>query len=215
MSRKIILLILLYLFQSNINAQKINVGYIVQPIIPYMHDFYRPYRGEWSIEKGKVYYLASEKQILNFLRKDTVVLSETTLLCDNKDFPEIDSLNKKYHLRYMTSIKEFLILEDSEIYEIGKTTYVLKKIEYAYLDNIKLSMNGNLWKDDFDESEPPIVMIDVAEYYKTNYYQYFLYLIKQIPTPRKIKKYMKTYSYKLGLESKHERFRPIYSDYCK
>lgn len=214
MNRKFIILILLYLFQNNINAQKINTGYIIQPIIPYMHDFYRPYRGEWSIEQDIVYYIASEKQVLEFLKKDSVYLNETILLCDNKDFPEIDSLSQKYHLRYMTSIKEFLILEDSEIYEIGKKTYVIKKIEYAYLDNVKLLMPRDLWKDDFSEGEI-VEMIDVAEYHKVNYYQYFLYIVKQIPTSKKIRKYMKTYSYKLGLESKHERFRPTYSDHCR
>ena len=186
------------LFQ--INAQhKIAERYIIQELISDSnsagHIYFAPYHFASNFE----YYFVEERDLIDFILSDSVDRSKLILTFEKTIYFTYSdtALMELYRFNKFMGLNPILLLDDSEIYKIGGRMYILKKMKYAYLDNIPkvytlnskmLSMiNGDNIPSDIDNRYQS-VEVDTKKYFDKDEFEVFLYMIEQIPTSPKIKK---------------------------
>ena len=202
-------------------SQKVDNNYILMPITQDAFSIFYYYRGDWSYEPLPAYFIVNENNLIEFCEKNKVDYNKMGIICDNKNgLYYIDTIAKKYRLRYMSGIGDILKIDDTEVIKIDTQFVVIKNIEYSYLDSINVACRADIYKDDFCEGEED-VMIDVSDYFRkmikyrcdVTEYRYFLYMKRQLPTHKKIHKKKICYAYELELNSEKPLFRITPYDY--
>lgn len=117
------------------------------------------------------------------------------MLCDPATSMFADSAITS-EVKYSTRIMDVLLLDDSEIYIIGNEKYIIRKIRYAYYDNIQVkvyikSYNAFMWDDIQEEDSAEFYSTyEIGQLYERDYYQCYHHLMEILPTPPQIQKYI-------------------------
>lgn len=168
-----------------------NVGYLFQKIERYAHDFYIPFKHNYVLPHGYGFYIVDDSAIQCFFDHDSVSYDNAILLCDPADIMFSDSPLTD-QVTYSTRIKDILMMDDSEIYEIGGDKYIIRKIRYAFFDNaqVKVFIRGRnyYWWDDISDADTAEynAAYEVGELYRKDYYECYHHLIEILPTPKNI-----------------------------
>ncbi|MGI6291113.1 MAG: hypothetical protein ACOXZH_01595 [Bacteroidales bacterium] len=195
---KFLILLHILLFNICLYAQskpkvKVAKAYIIQEIACYGLDFYPPFKGCYRLQTHGEFYVATRHDIMNFIKDDTVVFNNLTLLIANQSiwYPKIignyDS-NK---------ILDFLVNKNSEIYIINDKFYLIKKIRYKYIDNIELHTTKGKYintyvsyTDNIDEDEEDTSYINLKQCFNIDYFQILFKVSHEMQTNKKINKYV-------------------------
>ena len=180
-----------------------NTGYLIQKVGPFTSYFYIPLKHGLVAPYFYGYYVASEETLLNFFENDSVDNDQAIMLCDPASIMFADSAITE-DVRKYTRIKDILLLDDSEIYKIGRGIYIIRKIRYAYYDNaaVKVYVRGCnylMWNDISDEDTAEFnASYEVGQVYGREYYQCYHHLIEMLPTPPQIQRYLWRRVYQIG-----------------
>lgn len=184
---------------------KENSGYLLKEVDISAPCFFNRYKYGQILSFYSNYYIVSESTLQEFLNSDSVNYSQTIFLCDPVFAMFSDSTTSREIERF-TRIKDILVLDDSEIYEIGKNKFFIRKIKYAYYDNtqVKVYVQGKnyyQWDDVSDEDTAILnTTYEVGQLYGREYYQCYHHLIEILPTPEYISKHLWRRLYQLGTE---------------
>lgn len=182
-----------------------NTGYLFQKIEPYAHDFYIPFKHRYVLPYCYGYYVVTDSVIQSFFDSDSVSYHDAILLCDPAYVMFSDSATTR-HAKISTRIMDIMLLDDSEIYEIGGDKYLIRKIRYAYLNNdqSKVYIKGSnyfLWDDiSYEDTTRYYATYEVGQLWDRDYYQCYIHLIEILPTPQYIQKYLWKRLYELANE---------------
>jgi hypothetical protein len=168
---------------------KIKKSYIIQEVcmncVPPEFPVFTGLSRIWSFY-GE-YYVASKNQIIKSLRKNIIELDKLQTIIEPSD--HVYTLNEKGEYQSIGTvtysfygISNVLALSETQIYKIGDKYYILRRLKYAYIDNIKLKY------EDFD---------DGLQDYKKDYIGLYLFNIELLPTHSSIKKYIWKRKYEL------------------
>lgn len=182
---------------------KEDTKYLLKEVDPSAPYFFKRYKlgqiGSYYLN----FYVIDEKTLLEFFNNDSIKWEQTILLCDPGIAMFSDSAISR-EVRLYTRIKDILVLDDTEIYEIGGKKYFIRKIRYAYYDNSKVKVytkgfNYYFW-DDISEDEEDILnaTYEVGQLYKRDYYQCYHHLIELLPTSPLISKHLWRRLYQFG-----------------
>lgn len=172
-----------------------NVGYLFQKIERYAHDFYIPFKHNYVLPHGCGVYIVADSTIQGYFDHDSVSYDNAILLCDPADIMFSDSPLTN-QVSYSTRIKDILMMDDSEIYEIGGEKYIIRRIRYAFFDNaqVKVFIRGQnyYWWDDISYADTAKynAVYEVGKLYNKDYYECYHHLIELLPTPQNIQKHM-------------------------
>lgn len=204
-SVSIILIVMMISVSSNVGhaqSYKQNTGYLLQKVEPLTHYFFIPFKQGVTLPYFYGYYIVNDETLQEFFRQDSVIFDQAILLCDpaNEMFTDSAIVND---VKCHTRIKDILLLDDSEIYRIGKGMYIIRKIRYAYYDNTQVkvyirSAAAYIWDDIQDEDmEEYNAIYEVGELYERDYYQCYHHLVEILPTPQHISGYRWRWLYQL------------------
>jgi len=123
----------------------VDEGYIIQEINLNMHPQHHPqFAGTSAIlsDFGEYFFL-KEAELLNALEKNELKLNNTTMVVDpshNNIFAMTEKGDyKNMRVNYTVGLTKLLQLDDTGIYRIGESYYVVRLIRYAYIDGIHLN----------------------------------------------------------------------------
>ncbi len=190
-------LLFLSLSSNIVQAQsyKQNTGFLLQKIEPAKIDFYIPFKHGYVLPFFSGYYIATQETIIDYITQDSVDYSRAIMLCDPATSMFADSAITS-EVKYSTRIMDVLLLDDSEIYIIGNEKYIIRKIRYAYYDNIQVkvyikSYNAFMWDDIQEEDSAEFYSTyEIGQLYERDYYQCYHHLMEILPTPPQIQKYI-------------------------
>jgi hypothetical protein len=195
---KILILILLFVAPLFTFSQDYKVGeaYIIQELIassdPALVHYLRIYKMN---TKGDL-RVVSEKDLLDFVKRDAVdhdkliylFHSALSFKLNNDHFPEHDNFSD------FVGIFDILLMQDVPIYKIGGKLYLIRKLRYAYIDDVDVFSR----KDDLFHSyiyrgidEPDVVdstMVSAKSFFNIDYFQYFLFNMEILPNHKKLNK---------------------------
>ncbi len=120
-------------------------GYIIQEVNLNMHpQHHAQFAGTSAVlsDYGEYYFL-KEEELLNALEKNELNLSNATMVVDpshnNRIFTMTENGDyKNMRVNYTEGLTKLLQLDDTGIYQIGESYYVVRPIKYAYIDGIQL-----------------------------------------------------------------------------
>lgn len=199
----IMTMILAPLNAVNAQSYKENTGWLLQKVEPLTHYFFIPFKHGLVLPYFYGYYIVSDEVLWDFFERDSVNNQSVIMLCDPASIMFADSATSK-EVKNSTRIKDILLLDDSEIYEIGGGKYIIRKIRYAYYDNSQVkvyikSSAAYMWDDIQDEDTAEFNAIyEVGELYKRDYYQCYHHLLEIIPSPPQISKHIWRRLYQMG-----------------
>lgn len=193
---------------AQLNYQE-NTGYLIQKIEQRNSMFYIPFKHKYVLPVFYGFYIVDEKTLLKFIEENKNINTyNATMLCDPADGMYADSVITRDVKRF-TRIRDILLLDDSEIYQIGSELYIIRKIHYAYYDNsqVKVYIEGShhFLMDDISDEESITLYYasyEVGELYDRDYYQCYHHIIEILPTPTYISKYCWKRLYQLGEKNK-------------
>ncbi len=123
---------------------KTEEGYIIQEVSLniYFH-YYLPFAGASVIlSENHDFYIISEDDLLLAIQENSLKLKNLTMIV-NPHWHVFAQNEKEVYQRLAinstSGIASILCLDDTDIFNIGGKYYVLRKLKYAYLDNMKLS----------------------------------------------------------------------------
>lgn len=209
---KIILLALL--FHQNPDSwvdYKSETNYIIQEVVYGWPEIYPPFACFLRLKTDyDLYYIADEDYLLNAIAADSINLDSLTYLIPHYSNWEIfDSVQNKYRDRICFSqrLDDLMTMDNTEVYKIGSKYYAIKKIRYAYLDDIEVYRSlYNIVRDGTDDIQ---IEKKEEEYYRTTYktikeylpnrkYQYYLFLQDICETDKAIKEHLWKRRYELN-----------------
>lgn len=185
------------------NSLNQNTGYLFQKVGPMTSFLFVKFKHNYVLPCFFGYYVVNEETLQDYFDHDTVDYERAVMLCDPASVMFTDSAITKV-VKRSTRIKDILLLDDSEIYEIGGCKYIIRKIRYAYLDNsqVKVYLRGYdyyLWDDISDDDTVYLEKsYEVGQLYERNYYQCYHHLLEILPTPTHISKHIWKRLYQLG-----------------
>lgn len=177
-------------------------NYIIQEVVyKYGADIYPPFVNYYRLKTDfDLYYIVDENYLLNAIIADSINMDSLTYLVPHYSNWEIlDSVNYKYtnQICFSQRLYDIMTMDNTEVYKIGSKFYAIKKVRYAYLDNIEVykSLYNIVW-DGTDD-----IQIEDVDYYKKTYksikeylpnrkYQYFLFLQEICETNNAIKEHL-------------------------
>ena len=210
---KIILLALL--FHHNPDSPidyKSGTNYIIQEVVyGYGADHYPPFACIYRLKTDyNLYYIADEDYLINAIAVDSINLDSLTYLVPHfSDWRVFDSVQGKYTNRvcFAKDLYDIMTMDNTEVYKIGSKYYAIKKIRYAYLDDIEVYKSlYNIVCDGTDDIQ---IEDEEEEYYRTTYktieeylpnrkYQYYLFLLDICETDNAIKEHIWKRKYELN-----------------
>ena len=204
----LILFVITMSFMNQVNAQlcyKQDTGYLLKEVDLSTPFFFNRYKyGQISSCYSK-YFIVDDETLRVFLDSDYVDFDKAVLLCAPAIVMFADSAITRDVMRF-TRIKDLLLLDDSEIYEIGGKKYFIRKIRYAYYDNsqVKVYIKGYNyfeWDDISDEDTAAFnATYEVGQLYQREYYRCYHHLIEILPTPEHVSKHIWRRLYQLGVD---------------
>ena len=190
---------------------KSGTNYIIQEVVYGYPEFYPPFACCLRLKTDyDLYYIADEDYLLNAIAADFINLDSLTYLVPHYSNWEIfDSVQNKYVHRVCFSqhLDNLMTMDNTEVYKIGGKYYAIKKIRYAYLDNIEVYRSlYNIVRDGTDDIQ---IEKEEEEYYRTTYktieeylpnrkYQYYLFLLDICETDNAIKEHLWKRKYELN-----------------
>ncbi len=208
---KIILLALL--FHQNPDSPidyKSGTNYVIQEVVYGYPEFYPPFTCFLRLKTDyDLYYIADEDYLLNAIAADSINLDSLTYLIPHYSYWEtFDSVQNKYVYRVCFSqhLDNLMTMDNTEVYKIGSKYYAIKKIRYAYLDDIVVYKS--LYNIVCDGTDGIQIEDEEEEYYRTTYktikeylpnrkYQYYLFLLDICETDKAIKEHLWKRRYEL------------------
>lgn len=212
--RKQYLIITIYFLFANIvsvnqmyaqQSYKSTTGYLLQKVEPLTYSFYIPFKLGLVLPYFYGYYVVNDETLHNFLEIDSVDYNQAIMLFDPATETYADSSIAKKVGQY-TRIKDILLLDDSEIYEIGNGEYIIRKIRYSYYDNSQVKIyikgyNHYMWDDiTSDDMVEFYATYEVGQLYNREYYQCYHHLIEILQTPPDIQNYSWKKLFQIGTE---------------
>ncbi|MDR1006117.1 MAG: hypothetical protein LBL74_04560 [Bacteroidales bacterium] len=197
---------LLLCIRFSYGQYKVTENYLIQNISACCSEIYHPFFGIYRIASSGDYYIASEENIMNFIKYDNIDYNKLILLLDVRDnyfkysktgenFRKMIFLGK--YVGYFNEINDILTIDDTETYKIGDSIYAIRKIKYAYLDSIdmyakeyKLEYEYGMDDIQIPDDADTISLMEAKDFYKVNYFQCFLFLMELQPTHKKIQKHL-------------------------
>lgn len=191
--RKIVFIFLLFFVNNSFCQYKVAENYLVQRIAPTGEPFFT-FIGIYRTCSYGEYYIAREKDVISFIESDSVDQSKLilTLSPKNNYIVKDTSINIKYKCYgYIKTIYDYITLDDTEVYKIGGELYAIRKIKYAYLDNVDMYAQKKdyyfyLYGDDQPSEDDDTVLVSAKTFFKTDYIHCFLYVMELKPTHKKI-----------------------------
>ncbi|MDR2841212.1 MAG: vacuolar protein sorting-associated protein 35 [Paludibacter sp.] len=193
--KKILVIITLTFFVPIIFSQnyKVAENYIIQEIVKSNTPIHTPFAPDnYFMFPLFGHYIATERDVLNFIKNDNVdntklilFLNEWTPFYLKTNNVLIDGCIVDW-----ANFIDILYLGDTPIYKIGGKMYLLRKIRYAYVDNIEAFAQKNKlhYNDDIDTTEDSdTTLISAKEFFNVTYFQYYLFTIDIMQNHKKLK----------------------------
>lgn len=176
---------------------KQETAYLIQKIeFPPTYQFYIRFKHHYYLPYFYGYYIVNDDILRKFIKDDLVDFERAVILCDPMNVMFADSTITQ-EVWNSTRLKDLLMLDDSEIYEIGGGKYIIRKIKYAYADNtqVKVYIKGRnyfMW-DDLQTDDTAMMnaynaTYEVGKLYGRDYYQCYHHLVAILPTPSYLQK---------------------------
>ncbi len=207
-SRILIVAILMATFNAtHAQSYRETTGYLLQKVEPLTHYYYIPFKHGFILPYFYGYYVVDNKTLHDYFKHDSVFLEQAVMLCDPTNEMFTDSSIVK-EIKRFTRIMDVLSLDDSEIYKIGHSMYIIRKIRYAYYDNTQVRVYirnsaADMWDDISDKDTVEFNAIyEVGQLYKRDYYQCYHHLVEILPTPPQISRHVWKKLYQLGEDKK-------------
>lgn len=212
MNSLLIILFAFSLFQDNhpCTEYKTETNYLIQELTyGYGADHYSPFACIYRLKTDyNLYYITDEDYLLNAIAADSINLDSLTYLVPHfSDWDIFDSVQDKYTNRvcFSKALYDIMTMDNTEVYKIGSKYYAIKKIRYAYLDDIEVYKS--LYYIICDGTDD--IQIEKEEYYRTTYktiedylpnrkYQYYLFLLDICETDKAIKEHLWKRKYELN-----------------
>ena len=191
---------------------KIGTNYIIQELTyGYGADYYPPFACIYRLKTDyNLYYITDEDYLLNAIAADSINLDSLTYLVPHfSDWDIFDSVQDKYTNRvcFSKALYDIMTMDNTEVYKIGSKYYAIKKIRYAYLDDIEVYKS--LYYIICDGTDDIQIEKEEEEYYRTTYktiedylpnrkYQYYLFLLDICETDKAIKEHLWKRKYELN-----------------
>jgi hypothetical protein len=200
--------ILLFIVNVSFCQYKIAEGYLVQKIEKTFNPTYAPFFFPYHIASNGAYYIAKKKDVMEFIKQDSIDERKLTLLLEFNDYYfKIDTclqnkIVKSYSSRYFKRLYDIITLDDAETYKIGncehyECAYVIRKMKYAYLDSIDMyakeyELKYEYCRDDIQipDDADTNTFTSAKDFYNVDYFQCFLFMIELQPTNKKILKHL-------------------------
>ncbi|MBP1629630.1 MAG: hypothetical protein H6Q15_523 [Bacteroidetes bacterium] len=199
--KKIVFIFLLFFVNISFCQYKVAENYLVQRIV-HTRAPYNAFVGIYRTDSYGEYYISSEKDVISFIESDSVDRSKLVLtlslggnytlsLRGNYTLKD-SSININYRCyKYFKTIYEYIILDDTEVYKIGGELYAIRKIKYAYLDNVDMYAQKKdyyfyLYGDDQPSEDDDTVLVSAKTFFKTDYIHCLLFVMELKPTHKKI-----------------------------
>jgi hypothetical protein len=195
------------------NCCKSDESYMLQEVV--LGSWYVPVSGYFRLKtEGGIFYLAKEKDIVEYIKADSVKVNELTLIVEpRKEWRYINAKGQYINdPSYSSGLEYIFLLDNTEIYIIGGRYYAIRKIKYSYCDEIDLhktkyqlrTENTSEIHYNDQDSIDKITNINFRDYYNVNYFRYFLFLEEFLPTDKSILKYVWKKKYELPYFWKEE-----------
>lgn len=208
---KILNFLFLLIVPQFIYSQDYKVGeaYVIQDLIVSSDPALIWYQRVFKMNTKGDLRIVTEKDLLDFVKRDTVVHdkliylfhSASSFKLNNDHFTEHDNFND------FVSIFDILLMQDVPIYKIGGKFYLIRKLRYAYIDDVDVFSR----KDDLFHSyiyrgidEPEVVdstMVSAKSFFNIDFFQYFLFNTDILPNHKKLNKVFWKRRYELLLIS--------------
>ena len=149
---------------------KSGTNYIIQELTyGYGADHYPPFACFYRLKTdNNLYYITDEDYLLNAIAADSINLDSLTYLVPHfSDWDIFDSVQDKYTNRvcFSKALYDIMTMDNTEVYKIGSKYYAIKKIRYAYLDNIEVYKS--LYYIVCDGTDDIQIGDEEEEYYRT------------------------------------------------
>ena len=212
MNSLLIILFAFSLFQDNhpCTEYKTETNYLIQELTyGYGADHYPPFACFYRLKTDyNLYYITDEDYLLNAITADSINLDSLTYLVPHfSDWDIFDSVQDKYTNRvcFSKALYDIMTMDNTEVYKIGSKYYAIKKIRYAYLDDIEVYKS--LYYIICDGTDD--IQIEKEEYNRTTYktiedylpnrkYQYYLFLLDICETDKAINEHLWKRKYELN-----------------
>ncbi len=212
MNSLLIILFAFSLFQDNhpCTEYKTETNYLIQELTyGYGADHYPPFACFYRLKTDyNLYYITDEDYLLNAIAADSINLDSLTYLVPHfSDWDIFDSVQDKYTNRvcFSKALYDIMTMDNTEVYKIGSKYYAIKKIRYAYLDDIEVYKS--LYYIICDGTDD--IQIEKEEYNRTTYktiedylpnrkYQYYLFLLDICETDKAINEHLWKRKYELN-----------------
>src|SRR5574344_1484566 len=192
--RKLIFLMLLLLTESSFGQYKVAENYFIQKL-DFQHIVHRNFIGIYRFGTFGDFYVANEEDILSFIKYDTVDKSKLILVLSTMSQDPFNiksnSIIDNQCYKYSTTIYDIMRLDDTEIYKINGELYIIRKLKYAYLDNVDMysseqQLSAYKYGDDIPNGVVTVKNISAKSFFKVDYFRCFLFMMDLKPTSKDI-----------------------------
>jgi len=131
------------------------------------------------ISHNSKYYFINEHRLLQAFLDDTLNLEELDVIIEANSFVYAKNKEGEYQrlsVNYSIGINGILYLDDTGIYKIGEQYFVIRRLKYAYLEDLDLKFFDN-WEDNLRA-------------YDIENLRLFLFMKELLPISHEIEKYV-------------------------
>ena len=203
----LILSILLFVSNFSFAQYKVSEAYLVQKIEATLNPTYQRFFFPYQIASNGAYYVAKEKDVIDFFKNDSIDESKLILLIEFRDYffkldtrvwTQITNSNSSWHFKKLYDI---ITADNAETYRIGNCghyeyAYVIRKMKYAYLDSVDMfAPEYKLFEYGTDDIQIPddidsTLVRSAKDFYDVDYFQCFLFYMELQPSHKKIRKHI-------------------------
>lgn len=208
---KIIISIILLLTPQFLLSQDYKIGeaYVVQELVAVRGTGLLWYLRLFSMNTKGDLRVVSEKNLLDFVKRDAVDNDKLIYLFHSASSFKLNNDHFAEHNNFsdFVGIFDVLLMQDAPIYKIGGKLYLIRKLKYAYIDDVDVFSR----KDDLFHlyiyrgiDEPDVVdstMVSAKAFFNIDYFQYFLFNMEILPNHKKLNKVFWKRRYELLLIS--------------
>lgn len=131
------------------------------------------------------YFVISENELIETIKKDSLNIETLTKIIDtnaNVYAKDKDGEYQRLLINYSLGLANLFYLDDTGVYKIGEKHYVIRRLKYAYLNDVELKHLNDDGK--LDE-------------YNNDHLRLFLFFMELLPTSPLIEGYLFKRKYEL------------------